>query len=84
MPGEGRLRHRARRSPGLRPPVVALARGGALETVTDGDTGVLFAEPTAESLADALRRWPPVVRSGRIRASAERFSRDRHAGAMQA
>ena len=37
-------------------PVVALARGGALETVTDGETGVLFAEPTAESLADALRR----------------------------
>ena len=27
-------------------PVVALARGGALETVTDGETGVLFAEPT--------------------------------------
>ena len=37
-------------------PVVALARGGALETVTDGETGVLFAEPTADSLADALRR----------------------------
>ena len=28
-------------------PVVALARGGALETVDDGETGVLFAEPTA-------------------------------------
>ena len=29
-------------------PVVALGRGGALETVTDSDTGVLFAEPTAD------------------------------------
>ena len=37
-------------------PVVALGRGGALETVIDGETGVLFAEPTAESLAAALRR----------------------------
>ena len=36
-------------------PVVALARGGALETVLDGDTGVLFDEPTPESLAAAHR-----------------------------
>ena len=41
-------------------PVVALARGGALETVKDGETGVLFPEPTAEALAETLRaarRW---------------------------
>ncbi len=37
-------------------PVVALGRGGALETVKDGETGVLFAEPTVESLAAALER----------------------------
>jgi glycosyltransferase involved in cell wall biosynthesis len=65
-------------------PVVALARGGALETVNDGETGVLFGEATAESLADALRRMNTLsFDSGRIRASAERFSRDRHASAMQ-
>jgi len=66
-------------------PVVALARGGALETVTDGETGVLFAEATAESLADALRRLDSVSFDPvRIRAGAERFSRDRHASAMRA
>ena len=36
-------------------PVVALARAGALDTVRDGDTGVLFHEDTAESLEGALR-----------------------------
>jgi glycosyltransferase involved in cell wall biosynthesis len=66
-------------------PVVALARGGALETVTDGETGVLFAEPTAESLGDALRRVGTMsFDSSRIRSSVERFSKDRHARAMQA
>ncbi len=65
-------------------PVVALARGGALETVTDGDTGVLFPEATAASLGDALRRIGTMsFDSSRIRASAERFSTDRHARAMQ-
>jgi glycosyltransferase involved in cell wall biosynthesis len=66
-------------------PVVALARGGALETVTDGETGVRFAEPTAESLSDALRRVETMsFHPARIRSSAERFSTDRHARAMQA
>jgi glycosyltransferase involved in cell wall biosynthesis len=66
-------------------PVVALARGGARETVTDGETGVLFADADAESLAGALRRMETLsFDSARIRANAERFSRDRHAAAMQA
>jgi len=59
-------------------PVVALGRGGALDTVIDGETGVLFGETTVESLEVALRRaaaapWNPV----RIRAHAETFSRRR-------
>ena len=37
-------------------PVVALGRGGALETVRDGVTGVLVAEPTAEAFAEASPR----------------------------
>jgi glycosyltransferase involved in cell wall biosynthesis len=37
-------------------PVVAYGRGGALETVVDGVTGVLFGEQTAESLGAALAR----------------------------
>jgi len=66
-------------------PVVALGRGGALETVTEGETGVLFAESTAESLGDALTRLERMsFDATRIRASAERFSRDHHARAMQA
>ena len=36
-------------------PVVAFAAGGALETVMDGETGVLFPEQTVDSLAAALR-----------------------------
>ncbi|MDB5099849.1 MAG: glycosyl transferase group 1 [Cyanobacteria bacterium RYN_339] len=37
-------------------PVVAYGRGGALETVVDGVTGVLFAEQTVESLIGAMAR----------------------------
>ncbi len=37
-------------------PVVAYAAGGALETVTEGVTGVFFHEPTADALAGAVRR----------------------------
>lgn len=59
-------------------PVVALGRGGALDTVIDGETGVLVDEASEQSLADGLRRvatstWD----SARIRQHAERFSRDR-------
>jgi glycosyltransferase involved in cell wall biosynthesis len=59
-------------------PVVALGRGGALDTVTDGDTGVLFGDTTVDSLADALRRAASIQwDASRIRAHAERFSRER-------
>ncbi|MEB3195622.1 MAG: glycosyltransferase [Candidatus Sericytochromatia bacterium] len=37
-------------------PVVAFARGGAAETVRDGETGVLFTEHTVEALVAALER----------------------------
>ncbi len=36
-------------------PVIAYAAGGALETVVDGETGVLFSRQTAEDLENALR-----------------------------
>ena len=43
-------------------PVLALRRGGAVETVVDGVTGVLFDEPTPESFLRAFEalargRW---------------------------
>ena len=66
-------------------PVVALARGGALETVKDGQTGLLFPEPTAESLAETLRaalRWD--FDESRIRDHAEGFSRAHHAEHLRA
>jgi len=56
-------------------PVVALARGGALDTVVPDVTGVLVEAPSAEALADGYRRilarsWDQAA----IRAHAERFS----------
>jgi glycosyltransferase involved in cell wall biosynthesis len=38
-------------------PVIAYAAGGALETVVEGVTGLLFQEQTAESLAEAVARF---------------------------
>ncbi len=57
--------------------MVALGRGGALDTVVPGLTGVLVDDLTVESLADGLRAatsraWDSVA----IRAHAERFSRE--------
>ena len=37
-------------------PVIAFASGGALETVIDGGTGILFEPATAEALASAIER----------------------------
>jgi glycosyltransferase involved in cell wall biosynthesis len=65
-------------------PVVALALGGAVETVKPDETGVLFGEPTVDSLTAALARVStmPVDRAA-IRLQAERFGRDRHIAAMR-
>ena len=38
-------------------PVIAFARGGALETVVEGKTGMFFHEQTVESLSAALARF---------------------------
>lgn len=57
-------------------PVVAFGRGGALETVVDGETGVFFDEPTAESLAAAVRRIAALRPDpAACRRNAERFDR---------
>jgi glycosyltransferase involved in cell wall biosynthesis len=59
-------------------PVVALARGGACETVEDGVTGRLVTESSVEAFATAMdevrhQTFDPAL----LRASAERFSTDR-------
>jgi glycosyltransferase involved in cell wall biosynthesis len=58
-------------------PVVAVARGGVLETVVDGETGILVDGEAAADLAEALRdggfdHFDPAA----IRAHAEHYSRD--------
>jgi glycosyltransferase involved in cell wall biosynthesis len=57
-------------------PVVALAAGGALETVADGRSGILVATESVEAFTDAIDAldrvtWDPAE----IRASALRFAR---------
>jgi glycosyltransferase involved in cell wall biosynthesis len=65
-------------------PVVALARGGALETVKNGHTGLLFPEPTAASLADTLRAAAGLrFDAASIRQHAEWFSREAHAARLR-
>jgi glycosyltransferase involved in cell wall biosynthesis len=59
-------------------PVVAYRAGGALETVKDGETGILFAEQTVDSLSAALQRLdhtPGLAAAGPRHAQA--FSRER-------
>jgi glycosyltransferase involved in cell wall biosynthesis len=59
-------------------PVVALGRGGATETVVDGETGFLVDESTAAAFADAIRRaMAHSFDAVAIRRHAERFSRQR-------
>jgi glycosyltransferase involved in cell wall biosynthesis len=66
-------------------PVVALARGGALETVRDGENGVLFAEPDVESLAAALERVARLrFDSAAVARTAARFSQERYLEYMRA
>lgn len=55
-------------------PVIAYAAGGALETVVDGETGVLFREQTVESLIQAVRQFESnYFDKARCRARAEEF-----------
>jgi glycosyltransferase involved in cell wall biosynthesis len=64
---------------------VALGRGGVLETVIDGETGVLVPEPTVHAFAAGLERVARTTfDAARIRANAERFSRERHVEQMSA
>ena len=59
-------------------PVVALGRGGALETVEDGVSGTFFSEQTADALADALLRADGIAwDAAAIRAHAETFAPSR-------
>jgi hypothetical protein len=59
---------------------VAFGRGGALETVVDGQTGLFFDEQTVSSICDAVERFEArrdFFEPAQIRAHAEQFSVDR-------
>jgi glycosyltransferase involved in cell wall biosynthesis len=58
-------------------PVIAFRRGGAVETVIDGQTGLFFDEATVESLSAAVKRFSELsFDSQRIREHALQFSVD--------
>jgi glycosyltransferase involved in cell wall biosynthesis len=61
-------------------PVIALGRGGLQETVVEGETGVFFAEPAPQAIAQAVERFEALAsafRPERCRARAEGFSEAR-------
>jgi glycosyltransferase involved in cell wall biosynthesis len=64
--------------------VIAFAKGGALETVEDGKTGVFFRESSEESLMEAVLRFEKMSLSGdQARQNALRFSRSRFKSEMK-
>jgi glycosyltransferase involved in cell wall biosynthesis len=66
-------------------PVVALGRGGALETVVDGETGALVPESTAAAFAAAITTVTArTFDLAAIRRHAEQFSRGRFGDEIEA
>lgn len=66
-------------------PVIAFGRGGALETVVDGKTGVFFHEQTEEALLEAVERFEGMKNyfdSVEIREHACRFGPERFRSEM--
>ena len=65
-------------------PVIAYGRGGALETIRDGESGLFFEEQTPRSLMDAVFRFeeqeasfkPESCRENALRFSNERFDHE--------
>jgi glycosyltransferase involved in cell wall biosynthesis len=65
-------------------PAIALRRGGALETIVEGETGEFFDEATPESLARVLRTFDERrYDSQRLRAHAMQFAPDRFITALR-
>jgi glycosyltransferase involved in cell wall biosynthesis len=61
-------------------PVIAFGKGGATETVIDGETGLFFYEQTAEAIVKAVDEFEQCREKfdrNRIRQNAERFSTSR-------
>ncbi len=63
-------------------PVIALGKGGCLETVIENETGLFYPDQTVASLVEAIKRFegmqfdPVLVRENALRFSLERFKRE--------
>ena len=57
-------------------PVIAYGKGGALETVKDGETGCFFSEQTRENIIEAVRSFDmqQAITPAACRDNAEMFS----------
>ncbi|MCB0153517.1 MAG: glycosyltransferase, partial [Anaerolineae bacterium] len=59
-------------------PVIAFARGGALDTIIAGETGLFFHEQSVEALTTAIEQFETMTfEPAASRANAERFSETR-------
>jgi glycosyltransferase involved in cell wall biosynthesis len=60
-------------------PVVALGQGGVLETVIDGKNGVLFKDPTVESMIGAIKTFEKTKKDWTVGCitQAKKFSKER-------
>jgi len=57
-------------------PVIAFGKGGALDIVQDGESGVLFHEQSVESVVDAIKRADKInFLPGTLRRKAKRFDK---------
>ena len=66
-------------------PVVAYARGGAIETVVSGETGFLVDDPSPAAFAEAIQRaMDHEFDATVIRRHAERFGRARFGDQIEA
>ncbi|MBF5059042.1 glycosyltransferase family 4 protein [Candidatus Neptunochlamydia vexilliferae] len=66
-------------------PVIAFGKGGALETVIEGETGLFFREQTVPSLIEAIEAFErKSFDPKRIRAHAETFRKERFKEEFQA
>jgi glycosyltransferase involved in cell wall biosynthesis len=65
-------------------PVIAYGKGGALETVTEGESGLFFNDLTAGALAAAVDKIGSIrFNKSLMRATATRFSSERFKGEIQ-
>lgn len=57
-------------------PVIAFAKGGALDIIQDGETGILFEDQSIEGLAEAIKRFQEYnFRPATLHRKSKRFAR---------